>query len=63
VDVFVVPGLQQAADRPRLYIRARNAWRVGAAPRSGSKKILDRILKPGKLNGNVGTYDDEAELI
>jgi hypothetical protein len=27
------------------------------------KKNLDRILKPGKLNGNVGNYEDDAELI
>jgi hypothetical protein len=30
---------------------------------SGSKKILDRILKPDKVNGNVGNYEDEAEPI
>jgi hypothetical protein len=29
----------------------------------GSKKFLDRILKPGKLSGNVGNYEDEAEHI
>jgi hypothetical protein len=28
-----------------------------------SKKILDRILKPGKLKGNIGNYEDDAELI
>jgi hypothetical protein len=33
------------------------------SPVQGQKKILDRILKPGKLNGNVGNYGDEAELI
>jgi len=27
------------------------------------EKILDRILKPGKLNSNVGNYEDDAELI
>jgi hypothetical protein len=42
-----------------LYIRARNAQRGGRA-RFGVKKNLDRILKPGKLNGNVGNYEDEA---
>jgi hypothetical protein len=36
---------------------------AGGEPGSGSKKILDRILKPGKLNGNVGNYEDEAERI
>jgi hypothetical protein len=35
----------------------------GGEPCSGSKIILDRILKPGKLIGNVGNYEDEAELI
>jgi hypothetical protein len=34
---------------------------AGEGPCSGSKKILDRILKPGKLNGNVGNYEDDAE--
>jgi hypothetical protein len=36
---------------------------AGEGPCSGSKKILDRILKPGKLNGNVGNYEDDAEPI
>jgi hypothetical protein len=42
---------------------------TGEGPCSGSKKILlskkilDRILKPDKVNGNVGNYEDDAELI
>jgi hypothetical protein len=29
----------------------------------GAKKVLDRILKPGKLNDNAGNYENEAERI
>jgi hypothetical protein len=35
----------------------------GRLCRLGVKKNLDRILKPGKLSGNVGNYEDETELI
>jgi hypothetical protein len=30
---------------------------------ASGKKILDRILKPGKLTGNVGNYEGDAEPI